>query len=195
MTSEKISLAVEIFKSLHRDQKRKDNVRPYFVHLEDVARRLIAVGVTDEDVIVAAYGHDSLEDLPKNPAEFEKLLTELRIMFGFRATDFILELTDQFTKKKHPDKNRATRKQLERERYATFSPGAKLVKLADIAANLSDTSEVLENGKPEQGFNGMFGREKALCLPYLKDESDKLNVALYKEAEEILRKHRLEFHY
>lgn len=166
----RLQRAIDFMTAAHRsiDQRRKDNVRLYEIHPLDVLARVSKVTV-DEDVLIAALLHDVVEDVfPKN--EFYSL-SEIGREFGGRVAGFVHELTDEYTKENYPDKNRKERKQLERERYQTFSREVKLIKLADIAANLADDGEVLlADGGPEVGFNQMFIREKAKCLPYLRED-------------------------
>lgn len=195
----RLSAAIAFMEAAHRSigQKRKDNIRPYEVHPLDVMRR-VAAHTDDEDILVAALFHDIIEDVyPKRPEIYE--LTKAAA--GPRAWGFVLELTDTYTKQAFPELNRKARKQKERERYASMSPQARLVKLADIASNLADDGDVLEeNGKPEVGFNRMFIKEKALCLPYLAESGAEkgsplyiANARLYVEAYEILKKQAIKF--
>lgn len=180
-TSSKIELAKAYFADLHKAQTRKDGVRPYFVHLLDVAERVSQV-TDNEDVIIAALGHDSVEDVLGYTNQ------QVRHAFGLHVASLVAQLTDVYVKSAYPDLNRRTRKQLERERYKTFTPEAKWIKLSDIASNLNDDGTVLEaDGQVEVGFNRMFIKEKALCLPYLVDLQDSRNVFLFKQAEEILK--------
>lgn len=178
LTSSKILLAMDFFRELHKEQKRKDGVRPYFVHLEDVAARVSQV-TSNEDVIIAALAHDSVEDVPGFTLDM------VAAEFGHDVADTVNYLTDVYVKSAYPELNRRTRKQLERERYKTFSKVAKWVKLSDIASNLADAGE-----SPDAGFMGMFGREKALCLPYLEDDSSSENRFLYAQAKSELAKAR-----
>jgi (p)ppGpp synthase/HD superfamily hydrolase len=179
--STKVINAAEFAKELHKHQFRKDGVRPYFVHLEDVARRVSQV-TNNEDVIIAAFLHDGPEDIPG----YTVAMVEER--FGTHVADAVCQLTDVYVKSAYPELNRKTRKQLERERYRTFSDVVKWIKLSDIASNLSDDGSVLNpDGTPEVGFMGMFIREKALCLPYLRVVGDEKNEFLFAQAENILR--------
>ncbi len=174
----RLTQAIYFMKVAHRsiDQRRRDGVRLYEVHPLDVMDRVSKV-TEDEDILIAALFHDILEDVvPKRPEYFQRTRREA----GFRAWGFILALTDKFTKENYPNKNRKARKQLERERYARMSPEAKLIKLADIASNLSDVAD------DDAGFMGMFVREKEKCLPYLLAASNDKNVNLYLEAMRIL---------
>ena len=163
--TDRLFKAIEFFREAHKDQKRREGVRSYFdFHLKTVAD-IVASVTKDEDIIITAYGHDELEDVPGAKAEDLDFL-------GARVRGFIVELTDEFTKAKYPALNRAARKQLQREKYARLSPEAQLVKLADISANLSDLDE------SDKGFARMFIKEKALCLPFLEPRA---NTALYAE--------------
>jgi len=190
--------AADFFRELHRHQFRKDNIRPYFVHLQDVAWRLARAGVEDVDVIVAGYGHDSLEDIYSAQAGEAAGFEILRREFGERAALIIEELTDVYTKQNYPALNRKQRKQLERERYKLFTPQARLVKLADIASNLADDGQVkLTDNSPEVGFNRIYIREKSLCLPYLAPTGAEnqepyypATLRLFFEANEILEEKR-----
>ncbi len=196
--TERLQKAIDFMKAAHRSigQTRKDGVRPYEVHPLDVMARLQNAGVTDEDVLIAALLHDVLEDVtPKNPAYD---LCDIVFEFGMRVGAMVGDLTDEFIKVKYPDLNRKTRKQLERERYSTFSDEVKQIKLADIASNLHDDGEVLENGLPEVGFNRMFIKEKELCLPYLApnlclDPFPMAHCQLYATARDILAEQKKKF--
>lgn len=57
---------------LHQDQRRKCSQAPYFVHILDVARHLIAEPNITEDVIVAGILHDTLEDTPYTAEALEQ---------------------------------------------------------------------------------------------------------------------------
>lgn len=179
--STKVINAAEFAKELHKHQFRKDGVRPYFVHLEDVARRVSQV-TNNEDVIIAAFLHDTVEDCPGYTVAM------VGERFGTHVADAVCQLTDVYVKSAYPELNRKTRKQLERERYRTFSDVVKWIKLSDIASNLLDDGDILNaDGTPEVGFMKMFVREKALCLPYLRVVGDEKNEFLFAQADNILR--------
>lgn len=148
-------MAFKFAREAHKGQTRRDGVRSYFDgHLVTV-RDILASVTQNEDLLSASLLHDYLEDVPRAQA------SDLD-PFGQVIKELVIELTDEFTKARHPALNRATRKGLERERYARMSGGAQLIKMADIAANLSDLDE------SDKGFARMFIKEKALCLPYLE---------------------------
>ena len=186
--STKVINAAEFARELHKHQFRKDGVRPYFVHLEDVARRVAQV-TDNEDVIIAAFIHDGPEDIPGYTVAM------VGERFGPHVADAVCQLTDVYVKSAYPELNRKTRKQFERERYRTFSDVVKWIKLSDIASNLFDDGGILNaDGTPEVGFMKMFVREKALCLPYLRVVGDEKNEFLFAQAENILREKAEKFH-
>lgn len=54
--------AKSIALAVHSNHFRRDGVTPYVRYLEDVVNNLIKRGVIDQDVIDAAWLHDSIED-------------------------------------------------------------------------------------------------------------------------------------
>jgi (p)ppGpp synthase/HD superfamily hydrolase len=119
--------ALEFSAFKHRDQRRKDQPRsPYINHPIIVARILWETGgVRDEATLLAALLHDTLEDTETSPQE-------IRARFGEEVLALVLEVTDD----KSLPKQR--RKRLQIEHAPHISAKAKLVKLADKIANLSD---------------------------------------------------------
>jgi guanosine-3',5'-bis(diphosphate) 3'-pyrophosphohydrolase len=108
----------------HRLQHRKDDVSPYVNHPVEVAQLVAAVGgVSDVEVLAAALLHDTVEDTGTRP-------DELAAAFGARVRDVVLELSDD------KDLPKQTRKQLMVEHAPSLSPGAKVVKLADLSSNV-----------------------------------------------------------
>lgn len=171
-------------------QKRRDGIRDYEVHPMDVFARLWRAGVRDRAILSAALFHDIPEDVyPLNPFYSLSLITQ---EFGVRVGIITDELTDRYTKENYPQQNRRVRKQLERERYATFLPETQLVKLGDIGSNLSDETD-------DAGFMGMYVREKSLCLPYLAmkldrtDEFREPHALLWEETTQILEATKAKF--
>jgi guanosine-3',5'-bis(diphosphate) 3'-pyrophosphohydrolase len=129
---EKHDLISLLFKALafsaekHTKQRRKDiEESPYINHPIALANILAQRWVTDENVLCAAILHDTLEDT-------ETTADELRKHFGEKITSIVLEVTDD----KSLDKE--ARKQIQIEHAASLSHEAKLVKLADKIANITD---------------------------------------------------------
>ena len=129
---EKHDLISLLFKALafsakkHSKQTRKDiDKSPYINHPIALANILAQRWVIDENVLCAAILHDTIEDT-KTTAD------ELRKHFGEKITSIVLEVSDD----KNLDKE--VRKQLQIDHAASISQEAKLVKLADKIANITD---------------------------------------------------------
>ena len=109
----------------HKNQKRKDGVTLYSDHLEGVVNRLKNLGVTDKDVLCAAWLHDILED---TDATFD----QINERFGREVAVIVLSLSkDQNILKK--DREVQYVNQLRDSPFKT-----KIIKLCDISANLKD---------------------------------------------------------
>jgi GTP diphosphokinase / guanosine-3',5'-bis(diphosphate) 3'-diphosphatase len=119
--------AVAFAAEKHKTQRRKDaDASPYINHPIALANVLANEGgIANQDVLIAAILHDTIEDTETSEAE-------LRKVFGDKVASLVLEVTD--------DKSLApeVRKLLQIEHAAKASHGAKLVKLADKISNLRD---------------------------------------------------------
>lgn len=112
----------------HKDQHRKSSEGkqiPYIVHPLEVCSILHECGVRDEDILVAAILHDTLEDT-------EATSESLHQHFGPRVRYIVEELTD--------DKNLSKKEQkLAQEAKAPYlCKEAKLIKAADKTSNVRD---------------------------------------------------------
>jgi guanosine-3',5'-bis(diphosphate) 3'-pyrophosphohydrolase len=111
----------------HRFQKRKDTEgTPYINHPIQVALTLLEVGEeTNEDLLVAAILHDTVEDTQTTPHEIVE-------KFGPAVLSLVLEVTD--------DKNlpKEERKKLQVRNASHKSELARKLKLADKICNVSD---------------------------------------------------------
>lgn len=125
--------AEEFAREAHGDQRRKYTGEPYWHHLRNVAAD-VATQTDDQEIIAAAWLHDTIEDTPVG-------YNDLRAYFGNRVADLVLELTDVYTPENHPNLNRAARKEREAERLSRISDDARLIKLADIRDNTRDIEE------------------------------------------------------
>ena len=123
----RIAQAVEFAAVRHAHQRRKGaSEAPYFNHLAAVAANVAkATGGQDPDLVIAAYLHDCIEDCGVTRAEIEE-------QFGGDVANLVAEVTDD---KSLP---REERKSLQIERAPHKSARAKMLKLSDLVANLSD---------------------------------------------------------
>lgn len=121
----KSSSAKDFAKLKHRGQKRKDGKTPYWHHLNQVVDNLKKLGIKDQDVLCAGWLHDTIEDTATD-------YDDLREKFGKRVAVIVSQVTKD---KRLPQKSReiAYLKQLKKA-----SDEAKIVKLCDIVANISD---------------------------------------------------------
>ena len=115
----------ELFaKKKHSGMTRKDGT-DYSKHLEAVVNRLKSLSVVDEEILCAGWLHDTMED---TDTSFDDLFER----FGSRVAVLVSSLSKDISLPKK-QKEQAYIKQLEEA-----SSDAKLVKLCDISANLSD---------------------------------------------------------
>jgi guanosine-3',5'-bis(diphosphate) 3'-pyrophosphohydrolase len=119
----------------HRTQRRKDIDTPFINHPLQLAYILVQADIEDPVVLAAALLHDTIEDTNTTHDEIE-------IVFGHEIANIVSECTD--------DKNlgKMERKQAQIDHAAKISPKAKLVKLADKIANVSDI-----DGAPPAGWS------------------------------------------
>jgi (p)ppGpp synthase/HD superfamily hydrolase len=109
----------------HKNQKRKDGVTSYSDHLEGVVNRLKNLGVTDKEVLCAAWLHDIIENT-------DVTFDQINERFGREVAVIVLSLSkDQNISKK--DREMQYINQL---KDAPFQ--SKIIKLCDISANLKD---------------------------------------------------------
>ena len=116
----------ELFaKKKHSGMMRKDGTTPYSKHLEDVVNRLKSLGVIDEELLCAGWLHDTIED---TDTTFDDLFEQ----FGSRIAVLVSTLS------KDMSLTRKKREQVYVKQLKEASFDAKLIKLCDISANLSD---------------------------------------------------------
>lgn len=132
--------------------RRKYTRQPYEVHLKAVAQAVASV-TDDEEMIAAAWLHDTVEDTAATHRDIEE-------NFGKAVRRLVFELTDV---SRPGDGNRAERKAIDREHIARASPRAKTIKLADLIDNLRDIC------KHDERFSRVYLHEMAALLEVLKE--------------------------
>lgn len=155
----------------HDGQKRKYTNEPYIVHCISVADIVKSV-TDDEDLICAAYLHDTLED-----TDLEQDVIEIEL--GKRVLDLVLQVSDI---SKPEDGNRATRKQKDLEHLAKADKDGQTIKLADLIHN---TQSIV---KYDKNFAVRYLREKEKLLEVLTKGSR----VLHKRACDLLIQSKLE---
>ncbi len=111
MYSYRVEQAIRAASVLHKDQIRRGSMPfPFMTHLVATAFTLLDY-TDDEDIIVSAFLHDSLEDT-------DYTVDELREDFGGRVSDIVETLTEPKSAPEHPlswkDRKIAYIKQLKR---------------------------------------------------------------------------------
>ena len=111
----------------HRGQTRKDaRGTPYINHPIYVVNLMARFGgITDIEALQAGMLHDTVEDTNTSPGEIEAC-------FGAAVCGLVLEVTDD----KSLEKQERKRRQI--EKAPRLSPRAKVIKLADKIANVTD---------------------------------------------------------
>jgi (p)ppGpp synthase/HD superfamily hydrolase len=116
--------AEQFARERHEGQFRKGYLKePYSVHLEEVARLCKSWGAED-NVIAAAWLHDTVEDCPPTSID------EIKAIFNENIANIVDELTDKKSLSK------SERKQSQINNAAKKSYGASLVILADKTSNV-----------------------------------------------------------
>ena len=118
--------SAELFaKNKHAGQFRADGTTPYSKHLDDVINRLKSLGVINEQILCAGWLHDVIENTDTTFDDlYEQYESEIAVLVSSLSKDMKL------TRKKREQSYVIQLKE------ASFS--AKLIKLCDISANLSD---------------------------------------------------------
>lgn len=146
-------------------QRRKYTDEPYIVHPAAVAELVRSV-TDDEEMIAAAWLHDTVEDTPST-------LTDIERHFGAR----VAQLVDMLTDSAQPQaKNRAARKLAHFRHTADASPDAQTIKLADIIDN---TRAIVQF---DPNFARVYLVEKQVQIQLLSQG----NRALWQQADHII---------
>ncbi len=146
------------------NHRRKYNNEPYHVHLSAVAK-LVASVTDDEEMIAAAWLHDTVEDT-------QATMEDVEAEFGVQVAELVEELTDV---SKPGDGNRVRRKQIDRMHLAQASKRAKTVKLADLIDNCKDIT------RHDPRFAQVYLAEMNSLLDVLQGGNEQL----YRRAEKI----------
>ncbi len=146
------------------DHRRKYSGQPYLVHLDAVAKMVASV-TDDEEMIAAAWLHDTVEDTPATLEDIEK-------EFNRAVAELVEELTDI---SRPGDGNRAVRKEIDRRHIAQASVRAKTIKLCDLIDNCRDIT------RHDPRFARVYLGEMGALLEVMKEAHS----GLQKQAREI----------
>lgn len=133
-TSDRLRAAGLFAACKHMYQKRKYTFEPYVLHVFNVAK-LVSSVTNDEDMIIAALLHDTVEDT-------DTTLDEIKNEFGTRVRDFVDGLTDlsqqEWDSSDKTRPNRKKRKAIDRIRLQYCCADTQTIKLADLIDNCKD---------------------------------------------------------
>ena len=133
----KVTEARNFAKKKHAGQLRKNGKTTTFSHLKDVVKNLKKMKVTNNDTICAAWLHDTIED---TDTDFDSI----KDRFGKNVAEIVVSVTKD---------NRLPKKQREikyQKDFKASSAKAKLVKIADILANVNDAPNAGRNAQWEK---------------------------------------------
>ncbi len=118
--------SAELFaKNKHSGQFKLDGITPYSKHLDDVVNRLKSLGVIDKQLLCAGWLHDTIDNTDTTFDDlYEQFESEITVIVSSLSKDMTLP--------------RKKREQAYVIQLKETSFNAKLLKLCDISANLSD---------------------------------------------------------
>ncbi len=126
----KIIDAARFAKQAHAGQIRKFTGRQYITHPARVAIATMLHPLGTENLVCAAWLHDTIEDCGATWLELDGL-------FGSEVADWVLWMTNQ-SKDIVPEPSRAKKKALDRARLQHAPPEIKILKLLDRIDNLRE---------------------------------------------------------
>lgn len=133
----RLQAAIDWATELHAGQFRDDDATPYIEHPLDVMRKLRDLGgVDDEDLLVTAMLHDTIEECGVTPAQIAE-------RFGLHVSGLVKELTRPEPTEKEIEGKSGDEVYDIRSGYLirsilAMSPVAHKVKLADRLSNLEE---------------------------------------------------------
>lgn len=158
---EKILQALSFATQKHLNQKRRDKITPLIEHPMSVAL-LVSTYTQDEDVIIAALLHDTIEDA-------HVTFSEITDKFGSRVANIVKDCTEEDRSLPWAD-----RKQAVLDKIPNISKEAVLVKSADIVHNLSELLQKVEDEGPHH-FNS-FNADIKTKLDYEEKRLQKIKL-------------------
>lgn len=166
LTDPQVVRALAMAEDAHRNQRRKYSGRPYFSHLERVARQTARIPDASTHMVAAAALHDLLEDVA-TPETFEVWKNQLIINQGLAVLEYVLGLTNP--SKRFKKLTRAERKAMDRKHLQAQPNQVKRIKLIDRIDNLAETLFDSMNGYAQDyDFQSLYLSESLLLLDVLR---------------------------
>ena len=149
--------------NLYNGQFRADGKTPYIEHLRAVVNLLKKIGVTDKNILCAAWLHDVIEDCNISRAK-------LSFEFNSEVARIVFNLTRNVNR-------RAYKKRINNASYAV-----KIVKLADVIHNVSE----LNKGATKRMVERKLKDCNSFYLPLAEDTSLEFYRKLKENVEKII---------
>lgn len=145
--------ALEFATNAHSGQSRSDG-RPFIWHPIEVASMVKAHGYSSDEVVCAAYLHDTIEDT-------EVTYEDIHKAFGRKIADIVLELTNPMgdNEGERHERNLANAKHIRDGQLIE----SLIIKCADRACNLRDISYM----RTPAWFKSFTSRTKEYLIPAL----------------------------
>jgi guanosine-3',5'-bis(diphosphate) 3'-pyrophosphohydrolase len=166
-------------KDKHKHQLRKDGKTEYWHHLAQVVKNVKSRGVKDEDILCAAWLHDTIED---TATDYDDLEGEF--------SSEVAQMVAAVTKDKRLQEEKRESAYLAQIKESGWK--AQVIKLADIWANMAD----VESGYPEfekraeqikkkvryfDSIKAGLARDSSK-IPHLSKAIDEINIIISKYA-------------
>lgn len=155
-------------KDAHYGQKRKYTGEDYITHPVEVSQIVKRHGGSLAQCL-AALLHDVLEDTKVTHEDIFHFLLGLSKTFVLTNKEvadiqqYVLELTDVYTKMSYPELNRKCRKLMEAERLGEVSGEAQTIKYADLMSNTPSIRDL------DPGFAKIYLQEKKVLIKMMID--------------------------
>ena len=173
ISADRLARAATFACAAHQGQTRDDNSTPYAIHLFRVVEYLRSIAQErDEDVLCAAFLHDTIEDTGHT-------FDSVAVQFGAPVAALVAELTNDNRLPK------ARRREAMIEHIAVISPRAKRIKLSDRLDNVCD---LLRGGNASLEKCERYIRETQQILNACAEACAPLETAL-REALDELKQH------
>lgn len=168
-----ILAAANLARRAHEGQKRKYTGRLYIEHPARVAGKIgLYVNVTEE-MVAAAYLHDTVEDTQVTYADIVAATNQ-------DVSKLVEWLTNP--SKAHPNLRRAEKKAMDREHLKNAPWEAKIIKMTDRIDNL------LEMGGAPWDFQALYAQESIMLADVVGDVDSYLKNDLIEIAETMKQK-------
>ncbi len=138
----RVAHALVFAQQKHHGQCRKGSAEPYITHPQAVAQRVATYG-GDEDQVIAALLHDTVEDCGGEP-----VLDEIRQQFGDEIAVMVEGLTEAAPLAGQPKPPWEPRKRAYLDRLASLPQRVRLVSLCDKIDNVIS----IQKGLATQGL-------------------------------------------